>query len=163
MALITCPECKKQISENALSCPDCGLQLTEEIVAKQKEIQNNKKRSFHNFFENEVEDEQPDERSFHDSLEDSYPRRRNVFHESSGKKIRETKCTCQGCGHTWFYGMQDVLDSTAASFHNFGKEMMCCTGCFPAVFIPESKVTDPGRCPKCGSKAFRKEVVIHEV
>lgn len=28
MALITCPECKKKISENAESCPKCGYRLS---------------------------------------------------------------------------------------------------------------------------------------
>jgi len=28
MALITCPECKNQISENAVSCPKCGFRST---------------------------------------------------------------------------------------------------------------------------------------
>jgi len=38
MALITCPECKKKISESAKSCPNCGYQLTTEKV---KEIKKN--------------------------------------------------------------------------------------------------------------------------
>jgi hypothetical protein len=37
MALITCPECKKQMSETALSCPNCGFPLTSEKVAEIKE------------------------------------------------------------------------------------------------------------------------------
>lgn len=28
MALINCPECSKQVSDNALSCPHCGNQLS---------------------------------------------------------------------------------------------------------------------------------------
>jgi len=41
MALITCPECKKKISDNADSCPNCGYQLTPEKLAeiKKKEQQ----------------------------------------------------------------------------------------------------------------------------
>ena len=38
MALITCPECEKQISEHALSCPNCGFPLTSEKVAEIKKI-----------------------------------------------------------------------------------------------------------------------------
>lgn len=30
MALITCPECSKQISENAVSCPNCGYPIVKE-------------------------------------------------------------------------------------------------------------------------------------
>lgn len=29
MALINCPECKKEVSDSALSCPHCGFQLIE--------------------------------------------------------------------------------------------------------------------------------------
>ena len=29
MALITCPECKQQVSELAVSCPTCGIPITE--------------------------------------------------------------------------------------------------------------------------------------
>lgn len=32
MALINCPECKKQISDKALSCPHCGLPLSERQI-----------------------------------------------------------------------------------------------------------------------------------
>jgi hypothetical protein len=41
MAMITCPECKKKISETANSCPKCGYQLTPEKIAeiKKKEQQ----------------------------------------------------------------------------------------------------------------------------
>jgi zinc-ribbon domain len=41
MALIPCPECKKNISESAVNCPNCGYQLTSEKIAeiKQKEPQ----------------------------------------------------------------------------------------------------------------------------
>lgn len=41
MAMITCPECKKKISENTDSCPNCGYQLTPERIAeiKKKEQQ----------------------------------------------------------------------------------------------------------------------------
>ena len=31
MALITCPECSKQISENAVSCPNCGYPIVKEV------------------------------------------------------------------------------------------------------------------------------------
>ena len=36
MAMITCPECKKKISETADSCPNCGYQLTPEKIAETK-------------------------------------------------------------------------------------------------------------------------------
>jgi hypothetical protein len=36
MALIICPECRKQISDTAQSCPNCGYKLTPEKVAELK-------------------------------------------------------------------------------------------------------------------------------
>lgn len=36
MALITCPECHKRISETAVTCPSCGFALSADVVAKQK-------------------------------------------------------------------------------------------------------------------------------
>jgi uncharacterized OB-fold protein len=90
-----------------------------------------------------------------------------------GKKISETKATCKSCGNVYFYGKTEALDNCAASFSNAGDDMgevskgaLCCTGCWPAVFIPESKrrkVIDYGKCPKCGSRAVTKEKVIHEI
>ena len=43
MALISCPECRRRISETAESCPNCGYTRTLEEVTKIKEIR--KKRS----------------------------------------------------------------------------------------------------------------------
>jgi len=37
MALITCPECRKKISETAAQCPQCGYHLTPEKAAKIKQ------------------------------------------------------------------------------------------------------------------------------
>jgi len=36
MALISCPECKKKISDTAKCCPDCGFLLTPEIIGEVK-------------------------------------------------------------------------------------------------------------------------------
>ena len=36
MALITCPECKKEISDTALSCPNCGYQFSKDNQTIQK-------------------------------------------------------------------------------------------------------------------------------
>ena len=79
------------------------------------------------------------------------------------KKIRETRCTCASCGTVWHYGKAEALESTGAAIQNLGKSMMCCTGCAPAVFIPNQQVVDLNKCPKCGSKAFKKEIVEHMV
>lgn len=39
MALITCPECKKKVSDSAESCPNCGYQLTPEKIVEIKKTQ----------------------------------------------------------------------------------------------------------------------------
>lgn len=79
------------------------------------------------------------------------------------KIIQETKNTCQACGNIWFYGKQEVSEVNAAKMQNAGKAMMCCGGCLPAAVVPNKKVTDLNKCPKCGSRAITKEVVSHEV
>lgn len=79
------------------------------------------------------------------------------------KKIRETKCTCQACGHTWFYGKQEISEERAAAMSNLGKSMMCCGGCLPAILIPSKKTIDLNKCPKCGSRGVCKEEVTYEV
>ena len=42
MALITCPECKKKMSESADSCPHCGYKLTPEKADQIKKAENEK-------------------------------------------------------------------------------------------------------------------------
>lgn len=89
------------------------------------------------------------------------------------KKIKETKSTCKACGHIWYYGKDEVtsnfgdkMQNLGSEMSNAGKDVMCCTGCLPALFIPEKKikqVQDLDKCPKCGSKAVTKEQVVHEV
>ena len=79
------------------------------------------------------------------------------------RRIKETKCTCAACNHTWYYGKQEVFKNLGNDLQNAGKSMMCCTGCVPAALIPTKDKVDLGKCPNCGSKAIRKEDVIHEV
>lgn len=89
------------------------------------------------------------------------------------KKIKETKCTCQACGEVWYYGKEEALENFGERMQNLGSQMgnvgsdlMCCTGCLPAAFLPRHQVKDVqdlNRCPKCQSKAVKKEVVVHEV
>ncbi|HLR58862.1 MAG TPA: hypothetical protein VK094_00090 [Pseudogracilibacillus sp.] len=93
--------------------------------------------------------------------------------EKNVRKIKETKCTCNACGNIWYYGKAEKLENTGDklqsagnSMSNAGKDMMCCTGCLPALFIPpaeEKKVKDLDQCSDCGSKAVKKEVVEHVV
>lgn len=82
---------------------------------------------------------------------------------STGKTIQETKCTCQACGNVWFYGKQDVTQNSANAMGNLGKSMMCCGGCWPALLIPDKKVVNVNKCPKCNSAAVTKEQVTYAV
>ena len=66
MALTTCPECEKQISEYALSCPNCGFQHSKKTLPKQKEEL--EKKGFHDSFD-EKEEREKDEHNFHDSFD----------------------------------------------------------------------------------------------
>lgn len=45
MALIRCPECKKNISDAANQCPHCGLQLTSEMIEHAKANQSKLKKN----------------------------------------------------------------------------------------------------------------------
>ena len=79
------------------------------------------------------------------------------------KKIKETKANCKACAHASFYGKLDAFTNANNAMGNLGKSMMCCGGCLPAVLIPNKKVVDFNKCPKCGSKAIKKETITHEV
>ena len=79
------------------------------------------------------------------------------------KIITETRHTCNVCGNVWHYGKQEQLQNVGNAMSNAGKGMMCCTGCVPAVFIPDKKVVDLNKCPSCGSKNIRKEQIAHAV
>lgn len=79
------------------------------------------------------------------------------------RKIRETRATCGACGKVWHYGKAEELQSAGAAMQNAGKAMMCCGGCAPAVLIPQQKVVDLNKCPKCGSRAVTRAIVEHEV
>jgi len=81
----------------------------------------------------------------------------------TGKTVQETRCTCQACGNVWFYGKQDVKMNQANAMGNLGKSMMCCSGCVPALLIPDKKIVNLNKCPKCNSAAVTKEQVAYEV
>ena len=93
--------------------------------------------------------------------------------EQMKKQIMETKCTCQACGKTWYYGKKELQQNKGKEIENFGKDMsncgsdmMCCGGCFPAAFIPKeqkNQIKDLNKCPDCNSSAVKKEEVIHEI
>ncbi len=97
------------------------------------------------------------------TLTDGLPGAGIITHE-----VKETKCTCAACGNTWFYGKQDKREQTANEMHNVGKSLLTCGTCGTPLgclfwLMPEKKVVDLGKCSKCGSKAVKKEVVIHHV
>ncbi len=77
--------------------------------------------------------------------------------------IKEIKNTCKACGKIWYYGKDEALLNAANALQNAGKSMMCCTGCFPVVLLPDQEVRDLGKCPECGSKAVESEEITHEV
>jgi len=79
------------------------------------------------------------------------------------KEIIETKCTCQACGHVWFYGKKEQREVSANKLHNVGKALMCCGGCFPALLIKDKEAKDLSKCSKCNSSAIKKEVITHHV
>jgi hypothetical protein len=83
--------------------------------------------------------------------------------EIGHKTIKETKCTCLGCGNVWFYGKKEISEARSNTIHNAGKTMMCCSGCLPALLISEKKNVDLNKCSKCGSHAVKKEEVIHDI
>lgn len=79
------------------------------------------------------------------------------------RQITETRSACKACGNIWFYGKSDSLEQAGNAMSNCGKSTMCCT-CSPLfMLVPNKKVTDLNKCPKCGSRAIIKEKVIHDV
>ena len=87
----------------------------------------------------------------------------NMEQEKKLNEIKETKCTCAACGNVWFYGKEEEKEKKLNQLHNASKAMMCCSGCLPALLIKERGVRDLNKCPKCGSKAVSKEIVVHNV
>ncbi|HHT9138412.1 MAG TPA: hypothetical protein ACFYEK_14360 [Candidatus Wunengus sp. YC60] len=88
------------------------------------------------------------------------------------KGIKETRCTCQACGNVWYYGKGEYLQNigqnmiNSANRHgNAANDLLCCSGCWPAAFLPKNQevpVKDLNKCPKCNSSAINKEEVIHD-
>ena len=79
------------------------------------------------------------------------------------KIITENKRTCTACGNVWYFGKQEGMDNALAAISNAGKSMSCCTGCLPAKALPNEKVVDYDKCPKCGSRAVKKEIIKHDI
>lgn len=89
------------------------------------------------------------------------------------KRIIETKCTCNACENVWYFDKQDEqtlrlekLEALDNQLSNASKSLLCCSGCLPAVFIPNKDKVKPiplDVCDECGSKAVTKEKVTHYV
>ncbi len=46
MSLITCPECKKEISDEANSCPNCGFPIKKSTIQQKPQEEINKRISY---------------------------------------------------------------------------------------------------------------------
>ncbi len=79
------------------------------------------------------------------------------------KKVTETRCTCNKCKKVWHYKGSDQLKETGKAMSQFGKSMLCCSGCFPALLIPNKESRDLDQCPNCKSRDVKKETVEHYV
>ena len=89
------------------------------------------------------------------------------------RKIKETRCSCSACGNIWYYGKEDLekniadqRENKSIKLDNLGTDLMCCGGCWPALFMPKratKELKDLNKCPKCNSSAVKKEEVVHEV
>ena len=78
------------------------------------------------------------------------------------RTITETRVTCSACGNIWHYGKAEKLEAAGAALSNTGKAMMCCSGCAPALLIPNKEQLDLSKCQKCGSRAIKEETIEHE-
>jgi DNA-directed RNA polymerase subunit RPC12/RpoP len=67
---------------------------------------------------------------------------------------RETKVTCQACGHVWHYNSRDVMNNLTDAMADLNSVK---------VFGQKSNSNDLNRCPKCGSRAITEEKVTYKV
>lgn len=92
-----------------------------------------------------------------------FTKKEPVKKEPAVKEVKETKCTCASCQNIWYYGKLEASQQSANKMSNLSKNLMCCGGCLPALLIQDKAVIDLDKCPKCGSKAVKKEIVTHHV
>lgn len=86
-----------------------------------------------------------------------------MVQEKKLKEIKETKCVCESCKNVWFYGKEEETERSLNALRNVSKALMCCSGCLPALFISDKEIKDLNKCPKCGSRVVKKEIIIHHV
>ncbi len=77
-----------------------------------------------------------------------------------GKKVKETQAKCTACGHVWHYLSSDKLAGCGEEMQKLGCSMMTC-GCLSMFYTKTHSMHD--KCPKCGSRAIKREKIEHNV
>lgn len=75
------------------------------------------------------------------------------------KRVVETRCTCLACGHVWHYTGGDAMKQVGENLSDLGQAMTCPCCCLPT----PTRGRPVDQCPNCGSKANKKEQVVHEI
>jgi hypothetical protein len=96
-------------------------------------------------------------------LQEAKKNTESTLKNNEPKKVSEIRTTCLACGNTWHYGKSEQFENCGNSMQQVGKAMMCCGGCVPALVIPDKEVKDLNKCPKCGSKATKKETITYDI
>lgn len=145
-----CNKCGSKIPEGPFNefplCNNCGTPAIDDQAV------------FCNRCGNPFSDAPQDEKITFNKIE-TLPKKRGI----ATKKIEETRCTCSACGNVWFFGKKEVYENYSKILRNAGKNISgvtCC--CWPMSYMGREQ-TDMGKCPRCGSKAVKKEQIFHEV
>jgi len=155
-AYATCVKCRKRFhiknpkvqngesKQKTITCPNCGhLNIPSETCAKCGII-------FSKYSEAQKKKEQ-------EVLEQ---KKKTLKKEERGRVVKETRATCNVCGHVWHYLPSEVISSVGDSMQKAGCSMMTC-GCLSPFM---SKTDKPhSKCPKCSSTAIKREKVEHRV
>ena len=76
--------------------------------------------------------------------------------------VWENRAQCNQCHHVWFFTEIDVLDAKAKSYKNAAKNLFALGAFLPLALIPDEKINDPKRCPKCGSRTIETKLVVNK-